>query len=88
MSQCHHPRRIPSLLAWLARHHQRLNYLTDVSLAPAADPVAERQRGAEEHGASERGGGEKEASMRYILMRCQCHSFEYSHTATHYIAVI
>lgn len=82
MSQCHHPRRIPSLLAWLARHHQRLNYLTDVSLAPAADPVAERQRGAEER------GGEKEASMPYILMRCQCHSFEYSHTATHYIAVI
>lgn len=42
--------------AWLACHHQSLNYLTDVSLVPAADPVAERQRGAEEHGASPRRG--------------------------------
>lgn len=52
-SRCHHPHR---LTAWLARHHQSLNYLTDVSLAPAADPVAERQRGAEEHGAKWGGG--------------------------------
>lgn len=64
-SHCHHPHR---LTAWLARHHQSLNYLTDVSLGPAADPVAERQRGAEEHGAK---GEEKEASAHYILMRCQ-----------------
>lgn len=72
VSQCHHPHR-------LARHHQSLNYLTDVSLAPAADPVAERQRGAEEHGASQR-RGEVEASTHYILMRCQCHNSECSHT--------
>lgn len=43
------------LTARLARHHQSLNYLTDVSLASAADPVAERQRGAPERGAL--GGG-------------------------------
>lgn len=39
------------LTARLARHHQSLNYLTDVSLASAADPVAERQRGAPERAA-------------------------------------
>lgn len=50
--------------------------------------MAERQWGAEEQGVSERRGEEKEASAHYILMRCQCHSSEYSHTATHYIAVI
>lgn len=84
-SRCHHPHR---LTAWLARHHQSLNYLTDVSLAPAADPVAERQWGAEEHGAKERRGEEKEASAHYILMRCQSRNSEYRHRATHYIAVI
>lgn len=67
MSQCHHPHRIPSLLAWLARHHQHLNYLTDVSLVPAADPVAERQWGAEEHGASERKGGGFNALYSHAL---------------------
>lgn len=47
------------LTARLARHHQSLNYLTDVSLAAAADPVAERQRGAPERGAPRGGGGGK-----------------------------
>lgn len=68
MSRCHHPRRIPSLLAWLARHHQRLNYLTDVSLAPAADPVAERQRGAE---STERvGEAEGKRRLQCVIFSC------------------
>lgn len=44
------PSRADCLPGW-PRQRQNLNYLTDVSLASAADPVAERRRGAEEHGA-------------------------------------
>lgn len=72
------------LLAWLARHHQSLNYLTDVSLAPAADPVAERQWGAEEHGAGEREGGEREGGFTalhsHALSVSQLRVQPYSHS--------
>lgn len=65
------------LTARLARHHQSLNYLTDVSLASAADPVAERQRGAPERAAL--GGWGRRLGR--VLICCQS-------TTTHYTAVV
>lgn len=80
------------LTARLARHRQSLNYLTDVSLAPAADPVAERQWGAQEHAATQGDGGWMgrwgEGWVPNILMLCQRHVSECRHTATHYTAVV
>lgn len=67
------------LTARLVRHHQSFNYLTDVSLVTAADPVAERQRGAPERGVPKGGGGG--SPTHYILICCQG-------TTTHYTTVI